>query len=80
MILLEYIDTFYFVLAFGIGIFLSYIFAPEPRIIVQYPTPDNAGKITYQDDAGVCYKYRAVSTSTQCPSDKSKVKDLKLQN
>jgi hypothetical protein len=78
MILLEYIDTFYFVLAFGIGIFLSYIFAPEPQIIIQYPTPDNAGKITYQDDAGVCYKYRAVSA--QCPADKSKIKDLKLQN
>lgn len=75
---LEYIDTFYFILAFGIGIFLSYIFAPEPHVIIQYPTPENAGKITYQDDAGVCYRYKAVPT--QCPKDQSKVKELKIQN
>jgi len=75
--LFEYIDTFYFVIAFGIGIFLSYLFADEPRVVIQYPTPDNAGKITYQDDAGVCYRYKVVPT--QCPTDKSKIQELPLQ-
>jgi hypothetical protein len=73
----EYIDTFYFVIAFAIGIFISYLFAPNPVIVIQYPTPENAGKITYQDDAGVCYKYKAVNT--QCPADKSKIKELNIQ-
>jgi len=75
--MLDYIDTFYFVLAFGIGIFLSYIFAPAPKVVIQYPTPDNAGKITYQDDAGICYKYKTVAM--QCPTDKSKLKELPIQ-
>jgi hypothetical protein len=74
----KYIDAFYFILSFGFGIFLSYMFAPDPEIIIQYPTPENAGKITYQDDAGVCYRYKAIPT--QCPSDKSKIKNLTLQN
>jgi len=74
----EYVNTLYFIISFGVGIFLSYIFAPEPKIVIQYPTPENVGKITYQDDAGVCYRYRSVAT--QCPADKSKIKDLTLQN
>jgi len=78
MFLFDYVDTLYFIIAFGFGIFLSYIFAPEPKIVIQYPTPDNVGKITYQDDAGVCYRYRSVSA--QCPADKSLIKDLTLQN
>ena len=74
----QYIEPLYFLIAFGIGIFISYILAPEPQIVIQYPTPENAGKIIYQDDAGVCYKYRKVDV--QCPKDKSKVKKLPLQN
>ena len=77
MLLFESIKPLYFMVAFGIGMFLSYVFAPEPKIIIQYPTKDNAGKITYQDDAGVCYKYRAVHT--ECPADKSKIKKIPIQ-
>ena len=73
----QYIDTFYFLVSFGIGVFLSYLWAPEPQIVIQYPTPENAGKITYQDDAGVCYRYKAVETS--CPADKEKIKNLNIQ-
>lgn len=74
----QYIDPFYFIVAFSIGVFISYVLAPPPQIVIQYPTPENAGKITYQDDAGVCYKYRKVNV--QCPSDPSKVKPLNIQN
>ena len=76
--LFQYIDTFYFIVAFSIGVFISYVLAPPPQIVIQYPTPENAGKITYQDDAGVCYKYRSVNV--QCPTDSSKVKKLNIQN
>ena len=75
---LQYMEPIYFIIAFSIGIFISYIFAPEPQIVIQYPTPENAGKIIYQDDAGVCYKYRKVDV--QCPKDKTKVKKLPIQN
>ena len=35
------------------------------------------GKVTYKDNAGVCYKYR--SEEVTCPKDKSVIKELPLQ-
>jgi len=74
----SYIDPYVFFLSLGIGIFFSYILSPQARIIYKYPTPSNAGKVTYVDDAGVCYKYK--STKVQCPADKSIIKNLDIQN
>jgi len=74
----EYIDPFTFFVSLGIGIFITYIAAPKPKVIYKYPTPSNAGKVTYVDDAGVCYKYK--STQVECPSDPSKVKTIGDQN
>ena len=73
----QHIDPFYFIVSFAFGIFLSYIFTPKPKIVIKYPTPQNAGKITYVDDGGVCYRYEAIET--KCPEDKSKIKTVPLQ-
>jgi len=48
----------YVFLGLFIGILISYILSPEPEIIIQHPTPENAGKILYLDDQGVCYRYQ----------------------
>lgn len=53
----SYFDSWYFLVAFCIGIFLVYIFEKTPEIILKYPTPYNAGKIIYRDSADVCYVY-----------------------
>ena len=65
----KYIDPTIFLISLFIGIFLTYIITPPPKIVVKYPTPYNAGKITYIDDNKVCYKYKANKVS--CPTDKS---------
>lgn len=70
----EYIDPFTFLVSLGVGIFFSYIVSPQPKVIYKYPTPANSGKVTYVDDAGVCYKYK--STQVDCPSDTTKVKTI----
>ena len=49
-----------------------------PNIIIQYPTPENAGKKVYKDDAGVCYKYR--TEEVEFPKDKSMISKIKLQH
>lgn len=54
------VDIFYFFISLFIGFFLVYITSPKPKVIVKYPTVKNAGKILYEDDNGVCYKYRAI--------------------
>ncbi len=75
--MLKYINPFYFLIAFFIGMFFTYISTPPPDIVIKYPTPDNAGKIIYRDTADVCYKYRA--QKVDCPKDKSKIKKFDLQ-
>ncbi len=76
--MLKYIEPFYFFIALFIGMFFTYISTPIPDIIIKYPTPENAGRVIYKDDADVCYKYRA--EEVQCPSDKSKIKQLDIQH
>ncbi len=77
MVLFKYIDPLIFLIALGIGMFFTYIFTPAPKIVVKYPTPYNAGKITYVDDAGVCYKYR--TRSVNCPKNKGVIKQFTIQ-
>lgn len=67
----DYIDPFTFLIALCVGIFYVYTTTPPPKVIIKYPTPFNAGKITYVDDAGVCYRYAV--DETRCPNDPKKV-------
>jgi hypothetical protein len=77
MFILDYIDPFFFLLALCVGLFYTYITAPQPQVVVKYPTPFNAGKITYVDQNDVCYKYQI--KKVQCPNDKSLIKHYELQ-
>ena len=54
----EYFDVFWFIIAFGIGMFLAFITTPSPQIIYKYPTPENSNITVYLDNANNCYKYK----------------------
>ncbi|VVU95229.1 hypothetical protein CPAV1605_954 [seawater metagenome] len=54
------INIYYFFVSLCIGIFLVYITAPKPRVVVKYPNLSNYKELTYVDDSGVCYKYEPV--------------------
>jgi hypothetical protein len=70
----DYIDPVYFLIAFCIGLLFSYVTSTANKIVIKYPTPENSGKITYKDDAGLCYKYKVVEE--QCPF---KAKQIPIQ-
>tara|TARA_A100001015_G_C14981337_1_gene709573 strand:- start:995 stop:1234 length:240 start_codon:yes stop_codon:yes gene_type:complete len=72
----DYVDPFYFLMALCVGLLYTYVSSPPPRVVVKYPTPFNAGKITYVDDAGVCYRYKV--KPTKCPSNPKKIKKMPL--
>jgi hypothetical protein len=72
-----YINPLYFFIALCVGLLYTYITTPPPHIVVKYPTPFNAGQITYLDDAGVCYKYKV--EPKQCPSDPKKIKTMPIE-
>lgn len=71
MEVLELIHVGWFIAAFAVGILYVYLKKPEAKIVLKFPTPYNAGKITYKDKSDTCYRYKAEKTS--CPLDKSKV-------
>ena len=73
----DFLNFKYFLISFSIGIFIVYINTPTPEIIIKYPNPENAGKIIYKDDAGVCYKYKA--NEVKCPSDNKNIEAQPLQ-
>jgi hypothetical protein len=74
----DYIDPLIFLIALCLGLFYTYITAPAPHIIIKYPTPFNAGKITYVDNNNVCYKYRI--KKVECPDGKNDVKTYKFDS
>ena len=63
----KFINPYVFIISFGIAIVIVYFMHPEPTVIYKYPTPENAGKLTYQKDDENCYKYE--SSQVKCPSD-----------
>ena len=75
--LFNYVNPLVFAISFIVGLIYVYLTTVEQKTVVQYPTPYNAGKITYIDDAGVCYKYRI--KKVDCPLDSSKIKTLRPQ-
>ena len=77
MAITDYIDPFVFLISLAVGIFYTYLTAPKPKIVIKYPTPFNSKKLTYVDDAGVCYKYR--TETVQCPADKNTVRKVPVQ-
>jgi hypothetical protein len=77
MFLLDHIDPFYFLIALCVGLFYTYLTTPQPQIVVKYPTPFNAGKVTYIDQNDVCYKYQI--KKVDCPQDQSKIKHYEFK-
>lgn len=73
----EYFDPFYFILAFAIGMLIVYMTSPVPEVVYKYPTPENVGKVIYQDDSENCYKYD--SEEIDCPEKEKEIKVVPIQ-
>ncbi len=75
MKLFNKLNPFAFFISFCIGIFICYITSPKPKLIIQYPSPENVGINKYIDKNSNCFKY--VAKKIPCPIDKSKIKTNK---
>ena len=47
------LNPFAFFLAFCVGLFLCYVTAPKPTVLIKYPTPETSGLLTFIDDASI---------------------------
>lgn len=65
------LNWYVFLIAFAVGIAYVYFSVPTPKVVIKYPNPYNAGKITYKDESNTCYRYKAEKVG--CPEDASKI-------
>jgi hypothetical protein len=75
--MLKYISLPIFLVSLTIGLFFVYILGPDMKTIYVYPTPENAGKIQYKDNANNCFLF--ASTQVKCPTDGTEIKTLPIQ-
>ena len=73
----KFISLKIFLISLAMGLLFVYLSQPTPSIIYVYPTPQNAGNITYKDKADNCFTFQA--NEIKCPTDRSKLKTIPLQ-
>jgi hypothetical protein len=66
------LSFFYFIIAFSVGLFVCYIMAPTPEVVIKFPSPYNAGRVLYKDKSDTCYRFRADRVA--CPINTSLIK------
>jgi hypothetical protein len=76
--MLRHIKLQYLLVGLVIGIVGIYFIKPSEKIVYKYPNPENAGKITYKDKNGVCYKYNV--KEVDCDKNVARMKDYPLNN
>lgn len=55
-------DMVVFLIAFCLGLLVIGLMEDRPEVIFRWPTPKNAGLVTYVDRASNCYEYEAKET------------------
>ena len=74
----EYIDVRAFFISLFIGILITYVLAPPKKYVIAYPTPETSNEKVYRDKADTCYKFK--TDEVQCPTDKSKIHSIEIQD
>lgn len=53
------INLVWFFATLALGLLYVYCISPAPEVVYKFPTPYNAGKVTYSDDTRSCFKFHA---------------------
>ena len=73
----KYISLSTFIISLAIGLFVVYVWGPETKEVIVYPTPENSGNVQYKDLADNRYNYE--KEEVKCPTDSSKISKYKVQ-
>lgn len=66
-----------FLIAFAIGMLYIYVSNPTPKVILKFPSPYNAGKVVYKDNADECFVYDA--QKVKCPLNENIIRKQPIQ-
>ncbi len=64
--------------SFAVGMFFVYIYMPDTRKILVYPTHENAKLLQYRDKTGTCFEVK--EQEIDCPKDDSKISKIPAQS
>ena len=76
---LKFISIPVFLVSFAFGMFAVYLYEPDNKKIMVYPSPDNVDYIQYKDKANNCFRFREEKL-TKCPKDKSSISKIPIQS
>ena len=65
------LDLLWFFAALTLGLLVAYMTAPVRKVVVKFPSPFNAGVVTYRGE-DQCFQYQAEAVA--CPADGDKVR------
>ena len=75
---LKFINIPVFIISFAIGVFFVYVFVPDTRTILVYPTPENVGLLQYKDVTGNCFQLK--EKLVNCPKNESDISKIPPQS
>lgn len=76
--LLKYINVPVFIASFAIGVFFVYVFMPDTRSILVYPTHENVDLLQYKDATGNCFHFK--EKEVDCPKSESEITKIPAQS
>ena len=66
------------IVSFARGMFFVYIYMPNTRKILVYPTHENAHLLQYRDKTGTCFAVEEKEIG--CPKDAGKISKIPVQS
>lgn len=73
----RFINFKIFMISLFVGLFFVYLSNPPSKVILVYPTPNNAENIQYVDKADNCHTFNPIEVN--CPDNKSLIKTIPIQ-
>lgn len=73
----NYISIPLFLISFAIGLFFMYILGPEKKTVHVYPSPENADKVLFKDNAENCFRFHG--EHVECPKAEFLISQLPIQ-
>jgi len=78
MNIMKHINIPVLIVSFLVGLAAMYLFMPDDRKIIVYPTHENAHILQYRDKANNCFSIKEESVT--CPKDSSQISQIPVQS
>lgn len=61
------LNYLYLVASFAVGLCIMMLTVPKPKVVIKFPSPENADSHTYKGGHGTCFKIAA--EEEECPTN-----------